>query len=274
MERGLVTQVVLSFLSFCAFFCRSTRLRAVKSTKRESSSSSWLTWSRTTDGSDAPAALLSFSDLGMLSLSNCVEHRPPCPPRTSPHPLLQLLPYRNPPQNLHAALHVHTPTGSSWNRIEQMTSTATTRNWSNCWEITSQESCRYFRDCVFSFAARELLGLTPPRSLSQPLHPLLHRTTLTSDCGDMATTKRREKDFTERTCLCFLYFRPYSETNDFDDFCYFNVICYVILLVLTSGFGKVLVLMADGCYWLAFLFPCRVCHILVCLFFGLLYLCP
>lgn len=114
---------------------------------------------------------------------------------------------------------------------------------------------------MFSFAAPELLGSTPPRSLSQPLHPHLHRTTLTSDCGDMATTKRKEKDFTERTFLCFLYFRPYSKMNDFDDFHYFNVICYVILLVLTSGFGKVLVLMADGCYWLAFLFPCQVCHV-------------
>lgn len=107
------------------------------------------------------------------SLSNCVEHRPPCPSRTSPHPLLQLLPYKKHPQNLHtfASLHMHTPTGSPWNGTEQMTSTTTTRKWSNCLKITSQESCRYFKDCVFSFAAPELSGLTPPTLTTPPPPP-------------------------------------------------------------------------------------------------------
>lgn len=98
-----------SFLSFfLCVFSRSTRLKAVKSTKRESSSSSWLIWSRTTDGSDTPAAL-SFSDLGMLF----IEQRGV----PSPHLL-----YKNPPRtSTPRLLHVHTPTCSSWNWTEQMT---------------------------------------------------------------------------------------------------------------------------------------------------------
>lgn len=79
-----------SFSLFCVFlfvFYRSMRLRAVKSTKRESSSSSWLTWSRTTGGSDAPAALCLFLTLEW-SLMNCVERRPsttlPLPDRPPP----------------------------------------------------------------------------------------------------------------------------------------------------------------------------------------------
>lgn len=108
VSDGKKVEFVTSFSPFSVLSCRSTRLRAVRSTKRESSSSSWLTWSRTTDGSDAPAALPLFLTLE-CSLSNCVERQPlttaaPSQPSHTPS-LLR----RNTPRVLYVHTHTHTP---------------------------------------------------------------------------------------------------------------------------------------------------------------------
>lgn len=87
------------FLFLLCVFYRSTRLRAVKSTKRESSSSSWLTWSKTMDGSDATATPFSFSDLRMMFIelraASTIDHPYPCPrhwPPPPPPPTIAQLP--------------------------------------------------------------------------------------------------------------------------------------------------------------------------------------
>lgn len=113
--------------SFCLIMCfsfswlilwcfsslnRSTRLKAVKSTKRESSSSSWLTWSRTTGGSDAPPLRLFFLFLllffwpGNALYRTTGGGRSSGPPSTSPHTFLTVKKNQTPPPS--RLLHVHT----------------------------------------------------------------------------------------------------------------------------------------------------------------------
>lgn len=82
---------------------------------------------------------------------------------------------------------------------------------------------------------RSLVILSPPLPPPRPTQP--HRTTLTSDCGDMATSVRKEIDFTERTFLCFLYFTHPARQMTLMTF----IILMLFAIVLTSGFGKVLV---------------------------------
>lgn len=244
-----------SFSFLPSFFSRSTRSRAVRSTKRESSSSSWLTWSRTTDGSDAPSALFLFLTLE-CSLSNCVERQPSTtvpPLPTVPNPLLGEGGKKKRKTSTPRVLYVHTPTCSSWNWTEPMTlkrrrgrGAADEKSHRRSPVVTSKTEPRVLlrSSNAFGFDPSHTQSLSP----SLPLLP--HRTTLTSDCGDMATTMRRELDFTEMTLILFPLLRPSSETDDVHDFGCFNVICYSFNFWVWWGFG----LMADGCYWLAFYF--------------------
>lgn len=86
---------------------------------------------------------------------------------------------------------------------------------------------------MFSFAALELLGSTSTHSPPPP-----PKTTLTSDCGDMATTLRKETDFTERTFCRFLSFAHPARRMTLMTLI---IILLLFALVLTSGFGKGLV---------------------------------
>lgn len=243
-----------SFSLFCVFlfvFYRSMRLRAVKSTKRESSSSSWLTWSRTTGGSDAPAALCLFLTLEW-SLMNCVERRPsttlPLPDRPPP----QKTPPRTSTPRL---LHVHTSTCSSW-------------KWTERKDDEEAESKRHTRHrspvvtlkmCVFSFAAPELLGLTPAHSLSTPPPSAPTEPRLQVIVVIRRPLCERDRLHWKDISLLSLI-RPSSETNDFDDFRCFNVICY------SFNFWGLVRFWFDGRWMLlvSILFSCQVCHALFC----------
>lgn len=93
---------------------------------------------------------------------NCVNHRPPRAP-VPPPPMQTPL---HEPQALAFFTCTHPPAyreteQNQWHsedeEVEQLLK----------YHTTSQESCRYFEDCVF-FVSPELLGLTPAHSTLDP----------------------------------------------------------------------------------------------------------
>lgn len=127
--------------------------------------------------------LFSLSDLGMLFSelhgAMTIDHLAP-----SRAPLKRKTPRTSTPS--HRLFHTHTHPAAHRESDKMATE-------------EQLECCDYFEECVFSFTERDFWGLL------SSLLPSPHRTTLTSDCGVMATTMRMEIDFTERTCVCFLY---------------------------------------------------------------------
>lgn len=175
----------------------------------------------------------SFSDLGMLfiELRGVSNHRPPCPAPTAPTPPNPTSPSH--PTSLSSTNLAPTPTRTSFtcthppahrepeqNKWVAKMATAR-RKWSDCRKITSQESCRYFKDCVFSFAAPGTWVLTPGHTLPRPSPPPPnHAYKWLWWYGDHYAKGDRLSLF----CFVFFlyfWFRPSSETNDFDDFGYF-----------------------------------------------------
>lgn len=138
-----------------------------------------------------------------------VDH--PAPPVPTPTSLLQETPSWTSTPSL---LHVHTSTCSSWNWTEHIDDEEVEQK---C--LTDHRSPVVpFKDCVFSFAAPELLGLTTALSLSTPDPPFCpppnHAYKWLWWYGDHYA---KETDFAEDISL-FSLIRPSSETNDFDDF--------------------------------------------------------
>lgn len=164
---------------------------------------------------------------------NCVERQPSTTPTPSPPPPLRL-PFKKkenkpPPTSPSPPSRAH-PHRLIVNRRKKI------KNDKQEVEQLSQKSRHRSPVVTLKIVCFGAFGFEPPAS-GLHSHPPPHRATLTSDCGVMATTMRTERDFTERTFLCFRYFaRPAKRKTLLIIlmFCSFA-------LVLTSGFGKVLV---------------------------------
>lgn len=200
-----------SFLSLVfLLFTRSTLSRAVKSTKRESSSSSWLTWSRTMDGSDAEAAPFGFfwpwNDLYWTAWS--VDHRPPSlHDPIHPHLLFKKKTKHHPSTNFPPPSRSHTAHPEPERVIRWYTGRGDTLSWK----------------CLFSFADGDLSGLpTPVHSLPSP-------TPLPNHAYKVIVVIWRplcERDFTQRMFLCSLYLAHPARRMTVLTFLCFNVICF------------------------------------------------
>lgn len=192
--------------SFCLIMCfsfswlilwcfsslnRSTRLKAVKSTKRESSSSSWLTWSRTTGGSDAPPLRLFFLFLllffwpGNALYRTTGGGRSSGPPSTSPHTFLTVKKIK----------HLHLPAFSTCTRTHLLIVKVNKRrppSGATRWKTTSCESRRYFPRAFGIDPAHSQPAAAPPKHAYKWLWWRVDH------------YAKEERDFTERTFLSFL----------------------------------------------------------------------
>lgn len=159
----------LHYLMFFFFLhCRSMHLRAVKSTKKASSSLSWRTWSKTTDGSD-------FQGLPAMNFECSVLNFAERQPSATMFPLL--------------LLHLH----SHYMLIVTLKGKMTEEMIGERSNLDVGKLCH--RNPLLKIMC------SPSTALEHRAWVWLFPYMLTSVCGDMATTVWKEIDFTQKTCI-------------------------------------------------------------------------